>query len=791
MTNLIETPVYEAGIFQLETTTPVIGGQPAIVSGSPVAGHSNAQALQLANRTAYLKNSLFTQVANRTALQNLEIPVLSPGRTISVYVASYADVGDGGEGYWYWQSNSNEVASDMVIIPASNPPTGRWKRSYYGSLRPEFFGAKGDFDWDTQVGTVDTAALQRMFNWASKDGTEIRPMAGKKYLTDTLRLYYDVTLNPGWSGNAGRTKIVGQANGHATGALEDPGCAFVHVNGSAGYLLDVKGVFDILLPVGMAGYFSLEDFNLVGGSATTDVLNIQGAAGRIFLKNYGIRVKNPAGNGLTMPTAWAAVTENGQIWGLANGDGSWTGTGFKNKSDGTGGQINMQTHTQMEVYKMGYGITVGRGATTVGTFGPVTFIEGQTAWSDQVGMTLGGGIQGLNTYGMQHEQSRLNGLLIDSQGANDIPRQIKIVGGYFTHCGKIQDGSNNEFAIHVVDGESVEIDGVSLQNSRSGIIFDRSKARNLKIRRPQSRTVLAYGLSSGRGIDAYGTLTVGMGISLEEPVWTNGFSVNVTPNAQECFDRFAAGDQVSFSSNLATPNISLGGINLNKAAGRALFNNSSTTIVTNILGGQQYQQLICTFSNTNTTIQSNGNIFLQDGKSFTPKTSKAVLVLEFDGTAWKEISRSYGNETKSTIVATSAVALPHPGTITTEYTFVSVDIPAGMLGLNGILEVDAVFSYSNNANTKTMRFRHGGGAFFSTTATATSSASFLKKIQNRGVANSQVGEAASGQQTGTNANAPFTATVDTAVTTAVIITGQLAVGTDTMTLERYTVKVVA
>jgi hypothetical protein len=58
MTNLIETPLYEPGIFQIETTTPVNGGQPAIVDGSPVAGHSNAQALQLANRTGYLKEQV-------------------------------------------------------------------------------------------------------------------------------------------------------------------------------------------------------------------------------------------------------------------------------------------------------------------------------------------------------------------------------------------------------------------------------------------------------------------------------------------------------------------------------------------------------------------------------------------------------------------------------------------------------------------------------------------------------------------------------------------------------------
>lgn len=57
MTNLIETPVYETGIYQLAVTDPYLGGQPAIVSGTPVAGWVNAPLLQLANRTAFLNDN--------------------------------------------------------------------------------------------------------------------------------------------------------------------------------------------------------------------------------------------------------------------------------------------------------------------------------------------------------------------------------------------------------------------------------------------------------------------------------------------------------------------------------------------------------------------------------------------------------------------------------------------------------------------------------------------------------------------------------------------------------------
>lgn len=49
MANVPESPVYEAGIYQIEVTDPVLGG---------TNGISNLQAKQLANRTAYLKQQV-------------------------------------------------------------------------------------------------------------------------------------------------------------------------------------------------------------------------------------------------------------------------------------------------------------------------------------------------------------------------------------------------------------------------------------------------------------------------------------------------------------------------------------------------------------------------------------------------------------------------------------------------------------------------------------------------------------------------------------------------------------
>lgn len=61
MTNITETSTWEEDVFQIDTTTPVLGGQVAFNNeGDPVEGHSNAQAQQLANRTRWLKDQIET-----------------------------------------------------------------------------------------------------------------------------------------------------------------------------------------------------------------------------------------------------------------------------------------------------------------------------------------------------------------------------------------------------------------------------------------------------------------------------------------------------------------------------------------------------------------------------------------------------------------------------------------------------------------------------------------------------------------------------------------------------------
>ena len=67
MADLVETPVWEPGIYQIETTDPVVGGPPDLATKQ---GVSNIPAKQLGNRTAYLLAQLQTL---QTALGNTDV----------------------------------------------------------------------------------------------------------------------------------------------------------------------------------------------------------------------------------------------------------------------------------------------------------------------------------------------------------------------------------------------------------------------------------------------------------------------------------------------------------------------------------------------------------------------------------------------------------------------------------------------------------------------------------------------------------------------------------------------
>lgn len=142
MATLPESAIFEEGIFQLEKSTPPLGGTPVFSGSTPTAGHANAQAAQLANRTSFL-NLNKVDIA-RLSLEGLadKIPFGdSDGKLdiswISDLIARQAAV--------------NALAADVEALKTN-------------SVNVKDYGAKGDGT------TNDLSVVQALINSVSSTG---------------------------------------------------------------------------------------------------------------------------------------------------------------------------------------------------------------------------------------------------------------------------------------------------------------------------------------------------------------------------------------------------------------------------------------------------------------------------------------------------------------------------------------------------------------------------------------------------------------------------------------------
>lgn len=147
------------------------------------------------------------------------------------------------------------------------------------------------------------------------------------------------------------------------------------------------------------------------------------------------------------------------------------------------------------------------------------------------------------------------------------------------------------------------------------------------------------------------------------------------------------------------------------------------------------------------------------------------------------------------VLAQGNVASSHTGN-TTETTLAQVTIPAGSMGANGRLRITTIWSMTNSANNKTMRvrFNHAttGAAFMNQAQTTQATNRFQCEIINRNSQSSQLGGHAGGTGGwGVTTTAAITSTVDTSVDTTLYITAQLALGSETLTLESYLVELIS
>jgi len=140
------------------------------------------------------------------------------------------------------------------------------------------------------------------------------------------------------------------------------------------------------------------------------------------------------------------------------------------------------------------------------------------------------------------------------------------------------------------------------------------------------------------------------------------------------------------------------------------------------------------------------------------------------------------------VLGAAGVAASHTGD-TAETQLASLTLPGGAMGPNGVLRVTTLWSYSNSANSKTLRVRLGGlsGTAFQANAVTTSNIGVMQRtIQNRNSQSSQIGfniaNAVSYTTVGSGTSVA-TGAVDTSVDQSLVITGQLASAGETVTLE--------
>ena len=137
------------------------------------------------------------------------------------------------------------------------------------------------------------------------------------------------------------------------------------------------------------------------------------------------------------------------------------------------------------------------------------------------------------------------------------------------------------------------------------------------------------------------------------------------------------------------------------------------------------------------------------------------------------------------VLGASAVAVSCASTAVDEV-LASFTIPAGTLGVNSIIEIAPLWSYTNSANNKTLKVKIGGVTVYGPARTTTERCSPLLAFQNRNSLTSQI-QSIDGGYFATSTGATPTTTIDFSVNVTVQITGQRASGADTLTLECYRV----
>lgn len=144
------------------------------------------------------------------------------------------------------------------------------------------------------------------------------------------------------------------------------------------------------------------------------------------------------------------------------------------------------------------------------------------------------------------------------------------------------------------------------------------------------------------------------------------------------------------------------------------------------------------------------------------------------------------------VIAASATAVSGSAD-TNENTLATVTIPAGIMGLNGIIRVTSHWTFTGSVNSKTWRVKFGSMSVQDngTTTAGVTSIRCMSEVRNVGATNSQKGNSYTLTFAGSvPATAPTTAAIDTTAAVTLLLTGQKGLAGETLTLDSYLVELI-
>lgn len=157
-----------------------------------------------------------------------------------------------------------------------------------------------------------------------------------------------------------------------------------------------------------------------------------------------------------------------------------------------------------------------------------------------------------------------------------------------------------------------------------------------------------------------------------------------------------------------------------------------------------------------------------------------------------EVKAAIAAKSPVQVLGQSGAAVSAPANDTNENILATISIAAGLMGANDSLEILTMWSYTASTNNKTLRIRLGGigGTQYMNSPRNSGTEVGLQLmhfIRNRNSVSSQVGYQSGTFTFSAATAAATTSSVNMANAQDLVITGQKATGTETLTLESYRV----